>query len=173
LQCLKATPLDLEELRSCLTDAIDDSNRANDIVAGIRGLFKTTARQRTMVDINRLVREVLRMVENDLLVHGVSVSTEFQEDVPQIMADPTQLQQVILNLIKNAIEAMTTGATAIRALRLVTTNNANSTVSLIVQDCGHGIIPRLIDQNPCAHWRNPMDMIFQGRSTSVFQAWQQ
>jgi signal transduction histidine kinase len=142
LQCLKATPLDLEELRSCLTDAIDDSNRANDIVAGIRGLFKTTASQRTMVDINRLVREVLRMVENDLLVHGVSVSTELQEDVPQIMADPTQLQQVILNLIKNAIEAMTTGATAIRALRLVTTNNANSTVSLIVQDCGHGITPK-------------------------------
>jgi signal transduction histidine kinase len=146
LQCLKATPLDLEELRSCLTDAIDDSNRANDIVAGIRGLFKTTARERTMVDINRLVREVLRMVENDLLVHGVSVSTELQEDVPQIMVDPTQLQQVILNLIKNAIEAMTTGATAIRALRLVTTNNANSTVSLIVQDCGHGITPKNASQ---------------------------
>jgi signal transduction histidine kinase len=142
LQCLKATPLDLEEIRSCLTDAIDDSNRANDIVAGIRGLFKTTARQRTMVDINRLVREVLRMIENDLHVHGVSVSTELQEDVPQIMADPTQLQQVILNLIKNSIEAMTTGATAIRALRLVTTNNANTTVSLIVHDCGHGITPK-------------------------------
>jgi C4-dicarboxylate-specific signal transduction histidine kinase len=58
------------------------------------------------------------------------------------MADPTQLQQVILNLIKNAIEAMTTDPTTIRALRLVTTNNANSTVSLIVQDCGHGITPK-------------------------------
>jgi len=146
LECLKRTPLDLEELRSCLTDAIDDSNRANDIVAGIRGLSKTTARPRTMVDINRLVREVLRMVENDLLVHGVSVSTELQEDLPQIMADPTQLQQVILNLIKNAIEAMTTGPTTIRAVRLVTTKNANSTVSLIVQDSGPGITPKNASQ---------------------------
>jgi signal transduction histidine kinase len=146
LVCLKTTPLDLEELRSCLTDAIDDSNRANDIVAGIRRLFKTTARPRTMTKINRLVREVLGMVENDLHVHGVSVSTELQEDLPQIMADPTQLQQVILNLIKNAIEAMTTGPTTIRALRLVTANNANSTVSLIVQDCGHGITPRNASQ---------------------------
>jgi C4-dicarboxylate-specific signal transduction histidine kinase len=99
-----------------------------------------------MVDINRLVREVLRMVENDLLVHGVSVSTELQEDLPQIMADPTQLQQVILNLIKNAIEAMTTGPTTIRAVRLVTTKNANSTVSLIVQDSGPGITPKNASQ---------------------------
>jgi signal transduction histidine kinase len=146
LECLKRTPLDLEELRSCLTDAIDDSNRANDIVAGIRGLFKTTARPRTMTEINGLVREVLGMVENDLHVHGVSVSTELQEDLPQIMADPTQLQQVILNLIKNAIEAMTTGPTTIRAVRLVTTKNANSTVSLIVQDSGPGITPKNASQ---------------------------
>jgi signal transduction histidine kinase len=142
LECLKRTPLDLEELRSCLTDAIDDSNRANDIVAGIRGLSKTTARPRTMVNINRLVREVLRMVENDLQVQGVSVSTEFREDVPEILADPTQLQQVVLNLIKNAIEAMATGPGTERALRVVTTNNTNSTVSLIVQDCGPGINPK-------------------------------
>ena len=99
-----------------------------------------------MVDINRLVREVLRMVENDLLVHGVSVSTELQEDLPQIMADPTQLQQVILNLIKNAIEAMTTGPTTIRAVRLVTTKDGNLAVSLIVQDSGPGITPKNASQ---------------------------
>ena len=62
-----------------------------------------------MIEINHVVRQVLRMVENDLHVHEVSVSTEFQEDLPQIMADPTQLQQVILNLVKNAIEAMVAG----------------------------------------------------------------
>ena len=84
LECLKATPLDLEELRSCLTDVKNDNNRANEIVAGVRALFKTTARQRTMVEINRLVREVLKMVENDLHANGVSVSTEFQEDTPLI-----------------------------------------------------------------------------------------
>ena len=79
LECLKATPLDLEELRSCLMDVKNDNSRANEIVAGVRALFKTTARHRTMVEINPLVREVLRMVENDLHNHGISVSTEFQD----------------------------------------------------------------------------------------------
>src|SRR5258708_9195121 len=95
-----------------------------------------------MIDINRLVRQVLRMVENALQVQGVCVSTEFEEDVPEIFADPAQLQQVVLNLIKNAIEAMATGPGTERALRVVTTNNTNSTVSLIVQDCGPGITPK-------------------------------
>jgi signal transduction histidine kinase len=139
LECLKTTPLDVEELRSCLTDAIDDSNRANEIVAGVRALFKATARQKTMVEINRLVREVLRMVENDLHVHGVSVSTEFQENVPRLMADPTQLQQVILNLVKNAIDAIAIGPTTMQAIRLITTYDGKSVVLLYVQDSGPGI----------------------------------
>jgi signal transduction histidine kinase len=113
LECLKTTPLDLEELRSCLTDMKNENSRASDIVASVRALFKTTAPQRTMVEINRLLREVLRMVENDLHVHGVSVSTEFQEDIPQVRAVPIQLQQVILNLVKNAIEAIAIGPTTL------------------------------------------------------------
>jgi C4-dicarboxylate-specific signal transduction histidine kinase len=120
---------------------MEASGRANDVVDSTRELFKTTAQKRTMIEINRLVREVLRMVENDLNINGVSVSTEFQEDLPQITGDRTQLQQVILNLVKNAIEAMTAGPTAVKALRLVTTQDANSVVSLSVQDSGSGITP--------------------------------
>ena len=146
LECLKTAPLDLEELRACLADVKNNNSRANEIVVGVRALFKTAARQRTMIEIDRLVREVLRMVENDLHVHGVSVSTELQEDVPQIMADPTQVQQVILNLIKNAIDAMAVGPTTKRAMRLVTTYDGKSIdgksiVSLYVQDSGPGITP--------------------------------
>ncbi len=139
LECLKATPLDLEELRSCLTDVKNENSRANEIVMGVRALFKTAAGQRTMVEINRLVREVLRMVENDLRVHGVSVSTEFQEDVPQVRADPIQLQQVILNLVKNAVDAIAIGPTTIKAIRLTTTFDGKSVVSLYVQDTGPGV----------------------------------
>jgi signal transduction histidine kinase len=139
LECLKAMPLDLEELRSCLTDVKNENSRANEIVAGVRALFKATVRQREMVEINRLAREVLRMVEHDLHVHGVSVSTEFQEDVPQVRADPIQLQQVILNLVKNAIDAIAIGHTTIKAIRLITTYDGKSVVSLYVQDSGPGI----------------------------------
>jgi signal transduction histidine kinase len=139
LECLKATPLDLEELRSCLTDVKNDNSRANEIVAGIRALFKTTAPQRTMVEINRLAREVLRMVEHDLHVHGVSISTEFEEGVPLLRADPIQLQQVILDLVRNAIDAIAIGPTTIKAIRLITTYDGKSVVSLYVEDSGPGV----------------------------------
>jgi C4-dicarboxylate-specific signal transduction histidine kinase len=120
---------------------MDASGRANEVVDSTRKLFNTTAHQMTPIEINRLVREVLRMVKNDLHVHGVSVSTEFQQRLPQLMADRTLLQQVILNLVRNAIEAMAAGPTAIKTLRLVTTQGANSVVSLSVQDTGPGITP--------------------------------
>jgi C4-dicarboxylate-specific signal transduction histidine kinase len=141
LNWLKRTPPDLEEVRTCLTATIEGSNRANEIVESVRGLFKTTAQQKTMIEINHVVQQVLLMVENDLLVHRVTVSTEFQEGLPQIVADRTQLQQVILNLVKNAIEAMAADATTKRTLRMVTTQGGNSVVSVSVQDSGPGINP--------------------------------
>ena len=138
---LKKTPPDLEEVNACLTAMAGESEHANEIVRSIRTLFKTTAHQMTLIEFNRLVQQVLRMVENDLHVQGVTVSTEFQEDLPQIRGDPTLLQQVILNLVKNAIEAMVASRTAIKILRLVTAQDRNSVVSLSVQDSGPGITP--------------------------------
>jgi signal transduction histidine kinase len=141
LRWLKKTPPNLIEVEDCLTRMMDASGRANAVVDSTRELFKTTDHQMTQIEINRLARQVLRMVENDLHVNGVTVSTEFQEDLPQIMADRTLLQQVILNLVKNAIEAMAAGPTAIKTLRLVTTQDGNSGVSLSVHDSGPGITP--------------------------------
>jgi signal transduction histidine kinase len=141
LMLLERTPPDLEGTRACLTAMINDTNLANNIVTSVRALFKPTARLKMMIQMNSIVRQVLSMVENDLHVYGVSVSTEFQGDLPLIMADRTQLQQVILNLVKNAIEAMAAGSTTIKTLRLVTTQEANSVVSLSVQDSGPGIKP--------------------------------
>jgi signal transduction histidine kinase len=139
LKWLKRTPPAIEQVDTCVTRMMGASERANEIVESVRGLFKTTAHQMTPIGINRLVQQVLRMVENDLYAQEISVSTEFEEDLPQIMGDRTLLQQVILNLVKNAIEAMAAGPTTIKALRLVTTQDANSVVSLSVQDSGPGI----------------------------------
>ncbi len=139
LHCLEREAPDVAEARECVADAIGDSRRASDTVTAVRALFKTSPRRRSMTDINRLVREVPRMVENDLHVQGVSVSTELQEDVPKIPADPTQLQQVILNLVKNAIDAIAIGPTTQKAIRLITTYDGKSVVSIYVQDTGPGI----------------------------------
>ena len=118
-----------------------ESDHANEIVKSIRKLFKTTAHQMAQIEVNHLAQQVLMMVENDLHAQGVTVSTEFQEDLAQITGDPTLLQQVILNLVKNAIEAMGAVPTTIKTLRLVTTQDGNSIVSLSVQDSGPGITP--------------------------------
>jgi signal transduction histidine kinase len=138
---LKGTSPDLEEARTCLTDAIRETNRAGEVVSSIRGLFKTSAPRRTTIEMDHVVRQVLAMVDDDLHVHGITVSTELREGLPQIVGDRTQLQQVILNLVKNAIEAMVAGSTSTRALRLTTSQNGNSSVSLSVQDTGPGINP--------------------------------
>jgi signal transduction histidine kinase len=139
LQCLERQAPDVAGARECVADAIVGSNRANEVVTAVRALFKTTARRRTTVEVNRLVREVLGMVENDLHVHGVSVSTEFQEDVPEVVGDPTQLQQVILNLVKNAIDAIAIGPATQKAVRLIATYDGKSVVSIYVQDTGPGV----------------------------------
>jgi signal transduction histidine kinase len=140
LHLLKKTPPDLEEANACLTAMAGESEHANEIVRSIRKLFKTAAHQNTLIEINDLVQQVLTMVENDLHDQGVTVSTEFQDDLPQITGDRTLLQQVILNLVKNAIEAMVVGPTAVKTIRLVTSKDENS-VSLSVQDSGPGITP--------------------------------
>ena len=141
LQLLKKKPPNLEEIHACLKAMAGESDHANEIVRSIRKLFKTAAHQNALIDINHLVQQVLRMVENDLHAQGVTVSTEFQEDLPQITGDPTLLQQVILNLVKNAIEAMGAVPPTTKTLRLVTTQDGNSIVSLSVQDSGPGITP--------------------------------
>jgi signal transduction histidine kinase len=139
LNWLKRTPPVLEKVRDCLMSSIESNRHANEVVEGVRRLFKTTAYQMTPIGINRFIQQALSMVENDLHAQEVFVSTEFQEDLPQIMGDRTLLQQVILNLVKNAIEAMAFGPTTTKALRLVTTQDGNSVVSLIIEDTGPGI----------------------------------
>ena len=136
---LKRSPPDLEEARASLASISDATQRAKEIISGVRELFKKRGDHRTMIHVDDVARQVLTLVEQDLLLNNVSVATEFQNDLPEVYADRTQIQQVILNLVRNAIDAMATTVPSARRLRLTTSLNGHSSVSLSVQDAGPGI----------------------------------
>jgi signal transduction histidine kinase len=86
------------------------------------------------------------LVQDDLRVGAITATAEYQENLPQIHADHTQIQQVILNVVKNAIEAMRSGSSSSRRLRLVTGFDGKSSVSVYIQDSGDGIAPQYRDR---------------------------
>jgi signal transduction histidine kinase len=139
LNWLKRIPPDLDQVKSALNSIVDSSHRADEIMSSIRGLFQKAAGQKTTVDLNELTRQALSLAQHDLQTYGVSVTAQYHENLPRIYADRTQLQQVILNLIKNGIEAMDSIKFGTKRLRLVTGFDGNSMVSLSVQDSGPGI----------------------------------
>jgi signal transduction histidine kinase len=129
----------LEEVREYITEIMDLNNRAADIISSVRDLFKHHVDQRAMIHINDAARQALHLVQHDLKINDVSVSAEFRNDLPQIFADAVQLQQVILNLVRNAIDAMASTPAQYRHLALSTNLDGRSAVVLCVQDFGTGI----------------------------------
>jgi signal transduction histidine kinase len=135
----RATP-DLDEVSAAFKRIVNDGHRVNEVITGIRSMFKKDIRGRAWLGINDLVREVLKMVELDLRIQGVSVVTELREGLPQLLADRGQLQQVFLNLIMNGIEAMRPITDRARVLRIRSDIIQEFTgVMVTVEDSGTGI----------------------------------
>jgi signal transduction histidine kinase len=140
LSQLRAEPPVLADLETILDDIETISHRAGVVISAIRALSaKTPVDQRKMMGVENVARQALRLVQHDLQINEIVVATDFEDDLPRVYADPTQLQQVVLNLVKNAIEAMSQTATEARLLRLVARRDGNSTVLLSAQDSGAGI----------------------------------
>ena len=145
----KETP-DLDGLREILDCIVDDGHRASKIIDSIRAIFKRGHQIKEPLDVNDLIRDVLMLVDADLHSHNIAVQTTLDDALPQVSADPIQLQQVILNLIKNAIEAMSAVKDDSRVLRLETELGDSANLSITVQDTGPGIdaenIERIFDR---------------------------
>jgi signal transduction histidine kinase len=137
---LKVGSPDLDEARTALNDIVEDGHRAAEMIANVRTMFKKDVHRRAWLSVNELVREVLAMVDVDLRMQGISVSTELREGLPQLLVDRGQLQQVFLNLIMNAIEAMRSVADRVRLLRITSHVILESSGVLVtVEDSGTGI----------------------------------
>ena len=97
---------DLEEAREAASRVVRDAVRATEIISRIRSLFKKGTSQRELVDVNEIIRGMIDLLRSEATRYSISMRTELSEDLPQIMGDRVQLQQVLMNLMINGIEAM-------------------------------------------------------------------
>ncbi len=140
----RASP-DIDEARAALGRVVADGRRATEVVAGIRMMFKSEGRPTTSHDVNELIREVLTLVHGDVENQRVSVHTEFAQALPQVPANPVQLRQVLVNLVMNAVDAMSSVANRQRVLRLKTELHQPDCL-ISVEDSGSGIDPQNIQR---------------------------
>jgi signal transduction histidine kinase len=140
LRWLERSAPDFDEVRAALNRIVDDGHRANKVITSVRSMFKKDIHGRALLGINDVVREVLKTIELDLRIKGVSVATELREGLPRLLADRGQLRQVLLNLIMNAIEAMASVTDRARLLRIKSdVIQGRPDVLLTIEDSGTGI----------------------------------
>jgi two-component system, LuxR family, sensor kinase FixL len=131
--------VDLREIRELLGDIIADGRRASDIMHGIRGMLKKGQVARRSVDLNGVVMDAVRMVSPDAVLHSCQLKTWLDPNLRAIDCDPVQLQQVLLNLVINAFDAMRDTPPSRRKVLIATESNADGTVRTSVRDHGVGI----------------------------------
>jgi signal transduction histidine kinase len=118
---------------------IDDGNRASEVIRRVRALANKTDIEKAPLDVNDVVREVIALVQRESISHLVSLRTEFAPALPMILADRVQLQQVIINLVMNGIEAMQSVTDWRRELVIRSGQDETQQVLVSVTDCGVGI----------------------------------
>jgi C4-dicarboxylate-specific signal transduction histidine kinase len=136
---LGVRPPNLDELRQALDGIVYEAMRAGGIVSGIRDLVKKAPPRRERVDINEAVREVIELTRGEAAKNDVSVLTVLGDGLPLVLGDRVQLQQVMLNLIVNAIEAMSAASEGPRALLVSTATDSSMGVLIAVSDSGPGL----------------------------------
>jgi C4-dicarboxylate-specific signal transduction histidine kinase len=125
---------------------VDNGARAGEAIGRIRGLLKKAPPRKDQIDINRAVLDVILLVRSEVLKHGVSLQMDLSTVLPHIEGDRIQLQQVILNLVMNAVEAMSCVPEDERELRITTSYDASHQIVLSVCDTGPGLHPKIVDR---------------------------
>ena len=146
LRWLAKSPPDLDEVRQVLESVVRDGHRTRDILDAIRAMFKKDNKEIGPVDVNDLIGEVLELAQGELQKQRVSVHSELADQLPQVLGNRIQLQQVILNLTANAIDAMMTTPERERLLRVKSEIRAQEGVLITVEDSGAGIDPEDVER---------------------------
>jgi signal transduction histidine kinase len=149
LNFLDKSPPDVAEVREALTCIVNDADRASDVVDRIGSLIKKAPPRKEVVDLNAAILEVTALTRGEAGKTGVTVGTQLAGELPRIQCDRVQLQQVMLNLIVNAIQAMSGVEDGNRELHISTVSIEPEGVCVTVRDTGHGLrpesLPRLFE----------------------------
>ncbi len=146
LRWLAAKPPNLEEVHEALNWIVKDVRRAGDVIGRIRALVKKTPSRRTCFDLNEAILDVIALTRTEVVRHGVWLQTHLAAGLPDVEGDRVQLQQVILNLILNAVEAMSGVDEGGRELLIRTDRDAAGDLFVAVRDSGPGLDPQSIDR---------------------------
>jgi signal transduction histidine kinase len=149
LRFLDKSPPDVAEVRAALTCIVNETIRASDVVDRIGSVIKKAPPQKEVVDLNAAILEVTALTRSEAVKTGVRVGTQLAGELPRIQCDRVQLQQVMLNLIVNAIQAMSSVEDGNRELQISTVSIEPEGVCVAVRDTGHGLrpesLPRLFE----------------------------
>jgi C4-dicarboxylate-specific signal transduction histidine kinase len=146
LRWLRAQRPDIEEARQAFARIVENGNRAGEVISRIRALIKKAPPRKDGVMINDAILEVVALTHGEAVKNSVSVQTQLAEGLPIIVGDRVQLQQVILNLVINAIEAMSEMNEAPRELLLITEKAEPDGVLVAVRDWGPGLAPEHLER---------------------------
>jgi C4-dicarboxylate-specific signal transduction histidine kinase len=145
LRWLAADTPNLEEAREAARRIVEDQTRAAEIINRIRGFFKKGTQQRELVHLNELIQEMVIMLRGETARYSVSVRTELAADLPRITGDRVQLQQVLMNLMMNSIDAMR-DVNRTRELSIRSRKGENDDITISVSDTGVGLPPHRADK---------------------------
>ena len=143
---LGAEPPDLDEVRLALDRIIRDGSRASDVIGRIRALVRKAAPRHDQLNINEEMLEVIELTRSELRSNGTSLQTQLADGLPLVQGDRIQLQQVMLNFILNAVEAMSGSSETTRQLLIRTERDGPDGVLVAVEDSGPGIKPESLDR---------------------------
>ena len=143
---LAVDPPDIEEFRNVLADMIEEDKRAGEIISRLRDMLRKSKPRRSVLDVNALVGEVAKLVSSDALIRKVDLHLELDPETPPLTGDRVQLQQVVLNLLRNALEAAPPSLGEGGAVVLRTGRTEAGGVEVSVRDTGDGLPAELLDR---------------------------
>jgi C4-dicarboxylate-specific signal transduction histidine kinase len=146
LRWLNMQPSDPEEVRQALDRIVSNGRRAGDVIGRIRALVTKAPPRKDRLDINDTIREVIALTRSELRSSGTSLRTQLADGLPLIPGDRIELQQVMLNLILNAVEAMSGSDEGSRELLISTDEDGANGVRIAVRDRGPGLRPESVDR---------------------------